>query len=198
MPFAGALWIMMQTLLSHGSGASAGMAGAHARLCSAFGSRAGSLASGRRNDMRLVLACGAGASIAALVQSPVAGTFCAFDLVIAAYSIGNLAPAVITSLAAAGTRALLDPSAVRLEGAALPPGADAFPMLALVTLATAAMAVGVMRACTRVEGLVRGAMPGWLASMLGILARASPAALSSGRQSLFSRDVWLAVARSWR
>ncbi|MGR3822765.1 MAG: chloride channel protein [Salipiger marinus] len=201
IPLPGALWIMVQTLLSHGMGASVGMEGAHTQLCSALGSKAGSLASGRRNDMRLLVACGAGASIAALFQSPIAGAFYAFELVIAAYSIGNLAPVVIASLAAAGTRMVLYPSALHFAVPALSLGPSAVVMILMITFATVAMAITVMRCCTRVETLLRAVMPSWLAPVVGgaglaVLALASPAVLSSGRsalQNLFAQDAfwWL-------
>jgi CIC family chloride channel protein len=197
IPMPGALWIMLQTILSHGTGASVGMEGAHTQICSALGSKAGLLASGRRSDLRLLVACGAGASIAALFQSPVAGAFFAFELVVAAYSIANLAPVVIASLAAAGTRALLQPSSFHFDVPALQLNLPALVVIVLITIATVRLAIAVMRGCTHLEALTRGRIPFWACPPLGgvglaALAVFTPAALSSGQSAmnaLFGQDV---------
>ena len=202
IPLPGALWIMLQTILSHGSGASVGMEGAHTQMCSALGSRAGQWASGRRMDLRLMVACGAGASIAAIFQSPIAGAFYAFELVVAAYSIANLAPVAIAALAAAGTRAILRPAPLNFPTPDFPVAAEAVAIALLVTVLTSFMAIGVMRACTWLEGRASARLPGWLSPVLGgaalgVLALWSPAALSSGRtalQGLYAAEVlWVTV-----
>lgn len=202
IPLPGAIWIMLQTILSHGSGASVGMEGAHTQMCSALGSRAGQWASGRRMDMRLMVACGAGASIAAIFQSPIAGAFYAFELVVAAYSIANLAPVAIAALVAAGTRALLRPAPLNFPTSGFTLLPETVLVALSITILTSFMAIGVMRACTWLEAGVSRRLPGWLSPMLGgvalgALALASPAALSSGRtalQGLYGQEVlWLSV-----
>nr|WP_232618332.1 hypothetical protein [Pseudooceanicola marinus] len=88
-------------------------------------------------------------------------------MVIAAYSIGNLAPVVIASLAAAGTRMVLYPSGLHFEVPALSPGPSGVVVILAITFATVAMAIAVMRCCTRVETLLRAVMPSWLAPVVG-------------------------------
>lgn len=90
---------------------------------------------------------------------------------------------------------VLSPSALHFEVPALSPGPSGVVVILAITFATVAMAIAVMRCCTRVETLLRAVMPSWLAPVVGgaglaILALASPAALSSGRSALHAQDAF--------
>ncbi|MCC2100626.1 MAG: chloride channel protein, partial [Hyphomicrobiales bacterium] len=64
MSIGGSLFITAQTMVSNGFGGSVGLEAAYTQVCSAFSSRLGRELGARRNDMRLLVACGAAGAIA--------------------------------------------------------------------------------------------------------------------------------------
>ena len=54
----------------------------------------------RRNDLRLLVGCGAAGAIAAAFNAPLTGAFYAFELVIGTYSLATLAPVVMSAICA--------------------------------------------------------------------------------------------------
>ena len=59
MSIGGSAFITLQTMVSNGFGGSVGLEAAYTQVCSAFASRLGRELGARRNDMRLLVACGA-------------------------------------------------------------------------------------------------------------------------------------------
>ncbi|MEJ1978133.1 MAG: chloride channel protein [Acetobacteraceae bacterium] len=59
------------------------------RSAAAVGSRIGRAFRVRRNDLRLLVGCGAAGGIAAAFQAPLTGSFYAFELVIGTYLAGD-------------------------------------------------------------------------------------------------------------
>ena len=49
----------------------------------------------RRQDLRVLVGCGAGGAIAAAFGAPLTGAFYAFELIIGAYSLANAIPALV-------------------------------------------------------------------------------------------------------
>ncbi len=190
MSVGGSLYITAQTLISNGCGASVGLEAAYTQLCSALSSALGRSLGARRNDMRLLVACGAAGAIAAAFNAPLAGAFYAFEVVLGAYSVVSLVPivgsAVVASLVAAR---FVDHRLLPIEGAiTLDHGALAH--VVAVTLIASAASVALMSAVAACERLfnatvrpawLRPAVGGALVAGLGIL---TPAALSSGHGAL--------------
>jgi CIC family chloride channel protein len=100
MSIGGSLYIVLQTLISNGCGASVGLEAAYTQICSAFASWLSNGLSARRADSRLLVGCGAAAAIAAAFNAPLAGAFYGFEVVLGAYSVGSLAPVVTASVTA--------------------------------------------------------------------------------------------------
>ena len=71
--FRGSLLISIQTLLSNGFGGSVGLEAGYTQICAAFSSHIGQRLAARRNDMRLLVACGAAGAISAAFSAPLAG-----------------------------------------------------------------------------------------------------------------------------
>ena len=92
------LIVVVQTLLSNGVGASVGLEAGYTQIGSALASRLGRSFRVRRNDLRLLVGCGAAGAIAAAFNAPLTGAFYAFELVIGTYSLATLAPVVVSAL----------------------------------------------------------------------------------------------------
>jgi CIC family chloride channel protein len=103
-----ALWKALAAGIAIGSGGSAGREGPVVHIGGAVGSSLGrSLALPRRQTV-LLIACGAGAGIAASFQAPFAGTLFALEIVIAGFAAEQIAPVVLACVTATVTsRALL-------------------------------------------------------------------------------------------
>jgi CIC family chloride channel protein len=93
--------LSLQTLVSNGFGASVGLEAGYTQIASGVASRAGDWMNLRREDMRTLVGCGAAGAIAAAFNGPFTGAFYAFELVIAQYSIGYVAPVMAASIAGA-------------------------------------------------------------------------------------------------
>jgi CIC family chloride channel protein len=101
MSFRDSLLLSVQTLVSNGFGASVGMEAGYTQISSALGSSAGRWLNLRREDMRIIVGCGAAGAIAAAFNGPFTGAFYAFELVLAQYAIGNVAPVIAASISGA-------------------------------------------------------------------------------------------------
>ena len=98
--FRGSLLISIQTLLSNGFGGSVGLEAGYTQMCSAFSSHIGRRLAARRNDMRLLVACGAAGAISAAFSAPLAGAFYAFEVVLGAYTSAGLVPVIASAVSA--------------------------------------------------------------------------------------------------
>ena len=103
------LIVVGQTMLSNGVGASVGLEAGYTQIGSALASRLGRMFRLRRNDLRLLVGCGAAGAIAAAFNAPLCGAFYAFELVIGTYAIGNLAPVGMAAISAVSVVRLLTP-----------------------------------------------------------------------------------------
>ncbi|MFT3727020.1 MAG: chloride channel protein [Terricaulis sp.] len=101
MSFRDSVLLSLQTLVSNGFGASVGLEAGYTQISSAIGSIAGRWLNLRREDMRIIVGCGAAGGIAAAFNGPFTGAFYAFELVLAQYAIGNVAPVIAASIAGA-------------------------------------------------------------------------------------------------
>jgi chloride channel protein, CIC family len=185
------LIVVLQTLLSNGVGASVGLEAGYTQIGSALASRLGRSFRVRRNDLRLLVGCGAAGAIAAAFNAPLTGAFYAFELVIGTYSLATLAPVVAAAIVSVVVVRLLTPELYGFDiqlPTAIPP-VDYLPVLALGMLA-ALVGIAIMRGVTLTEeAFRRSRVPPWLRPAIGGLAVAglamiTPQVLSSGHAAL--------------
>src|SRR5271165_1447434 len=183
--------VVLQTIMSNGVGASVGLEAGYTQIGSALGSRVGRSFRVRRNDLRVLLGCGAAAAIGGAFNAPLTGAFYAFELVIGTYSLATLAPVAVASMVAVGVVHGLsnDPFELELLVPSRIDGVDYVPILALGMLC-ALIGIAIMRGVTLTERLFRrSGVPGWLrpaigGAAVGTLALVSPMVLSSGHGAL--------------
>jgi CIC family chloride channel protein len=190
MSLTGSLIVVLQTVMSNGVGASIGLEAGYTQIGSALGSRLGHAFRVRRNDLRLLVGCGAAAAIAGAFNAPLTGAFYAFELIIGTYSIGTFAPVAVAAIVSVsvvdalhGVNFDLSVAPAQIETL------DYIPILALGMLC-ALLGIAIMRGVTVTEELFRkSGVPGWLRPAIGglavgCLALVSPAVLSSGHGAL--------------
>jgi CIC family chloride channel protein len=191
MSFIDSMLVVLQTVMSNGVGASVGLEAGYTQIGSALGSRIGRSFRVRRNDLRVLVGCGAAAAIGGAFNAPLTGAFYAFELVIGTYSLATLAPVAVASMVAVGVVHGLSSEPFELE-LLIPPRIDPvdyIPILALGMLC-ALIGIAIMRGVTLTESLFRrSGVPGWLRPAIGglavgTLALVSPMVLSSGHGAL--------------
>lgn len=178
-----------QTLVSNGSGASVGLEAGYTQIGAGIASLLGQYLTLRRNDMRLILGCGAAAAIAAAFGAPITGAFYACELIVGVYSVGSAAPILAASLAGALTSQYLAGAPYSLEvqkvGAV---GFEQYIALFVLSLLVAGIGIVVMRASPGVERLfVR--IPVWLRPAIGglcvgAMAIVTPQVLAAGHGAM--------------
>jgi chloride channel protein, CIC family len=184
---AGSLYISLQTMISNGFGASVGLEAAYTQMCGLLGSWVGRGLGARRADMRLLLACGAAAGIAAAFHAPLTGAFYAFEVVLGAYSVGSLAPVAASAILAAIASGAMS-GEMPIASALLQPMFS--PTLAahalLIAILAAGASIALMRGVALIEAgldalsidkLLRPLLAGLAIGGLGLIG---PEALSAG------------------
>jgi CIC family chloride channel protein len=185
------LIVVAQTIISNGVGASIGLEAGYTQIGSALASRFGRMFRVRRNDLRLLVGCGAAAAIGGAFNAPLTGAFYAFELIIGTYSLGTFAPVAVSSIVAVSIVDAIStaPFNLELQVPSRVEALDYIPILAL-GMVCALIAIAIMRGVTLTEELFRkSGVPGWLRPMcgglaVGMLALATPAVLSSGHGAL--------------
>jgi CIC family chloride channel protein len=185
------LIVVLQTIISNGVGASIGLEAGYTQIGSAMASRFGRMFRVRRNDLRLLVGCGAAAAIAGAFNAPLTGAFYAFELVIGTYSLGTFAPVAVAAIVSVAVVNALDtaPFDLILQVPTRVEALDYIPILAL-GMVCALVGITIMRGVTLTEELFRrSGVPGWLRPMfgglaVGTLALVTPAVLSSGHGAL--------------
>jgi CIC family chloride channel protein len=92
------LFVAGQAVVANGVGSSVGIEGGFTQLASSVGSWLGRVLGRSREDLRLLVACGAAGAISGAFDAPFAGIAYAFELILAAYSPNVLAPVVLASI----------------------------------------------------------------------------------------------------
>ena len=191
MSLTGSLIVVLQTIMSNGVGASIGLEAGYTQIGSAIASRWGHAFRVRRNDLRLLVGCGAAAAIAGAFNAPLTGAFYAFELVIGTYTLVSFAPVAVAALVSQAVVHALGGSVFDLTPqvpAHIDP-LDYIPILALGMLC-ALLGISIMRGVTITEDLFRkSGVPVWLRPAIGglaigILALVTPSVLSSGHGAL--------------
>ena len=183
--------VVVQTVLSNGFGASVGLEAGYTQIGSAVASRLGRSFRVRRNDLRVLVGCGAAGAIAGAFNAPLTGSFYAFELVIGTYSLGILAPVVVSAIVSVGVVQGLhgSPGILEMIVPATLEAVDYFPIVVLGMLC-ALVGILIMRGVTLTETLFRRSrVPGWLRPgigglAVGLLSLLSPTVLSSGHAAL--------------
>ena len=184
------LIVVAQTLLSNGVGASIGLEAGYTQIGAGLASRFARAFRLRRNDMRLLVGCGAAGAIASAFNAPLTGAFFGFELVIGTYTLGTFAPVAVASLVAVAVLHSLGraPFELQLVMPALR-SEDYLPILA-TGLLCALIGIALMRGVTLTEELFRrSGLPLWLRPLVGGIAvggmaLVSPAVLSSGHGAI--------------
>jgi CIC family chloride channel protein len=185
------LIVVAQTIISNGVGASIGLEAGYTQIGAAMASRFGRMFRVRRNDLRLLVGCGAAAAIAGAFNAPLTGAFYAFELVIGTYSLGTFAPVAVASIVAVAVVNALGgaPFDLVLQVPSRLDALDYIPILAL-GMVCALVGITIMRGVTLTEDLFRkSGVPVWLRPAcgglcVGVLALVTPAVLSSGHGAL--------------
>jgi len=99
MSLRDSVWVTAQTLLSNGFGASVGLEAGYAQVGAGLASKLGSMLRLRRNDLRMLVGCGAAGAIGAAFGAPLTGAFYAFELIVGTYTVASAAPILVASLA---------------------------------------------------------------------------------------------------
>ncbi|MGL3108102.1 MULTISPECIES: chloride channel protein [unclassified Bradyrhizobium] len=201
--FRGSLLISIQTLLSNGFGGSVGLEAGYTQICSMFGSHVGQRLAARRNDMRLLVACGAAGAISAAFSAPLAGAFYAFEVVLGAYTSAGLVPVIASAVTAwLVARQLTHQSFLMVPGFPSPVSVEMIGQTVLIGIICAFASILVMLAVafsercfqrvTVFKGVVRPILGGFL---LGSLALLTPTVLGAGHGAmqilLVSNPTWL-------
>ncbi|MDE5460312.1 chloride channel protein [Bradyrhizobium sp. CSS354] len=203
LSFRGSLLISMQTLLSNGFGGSVGLEAGYTQICAMFGSHVGQRLAARRNDMRLLVACGAAGAISAAFSAPLAGAFYAFEVVLGAYTSAALVPVTASAVTAwLVARQLTHQSFLMVPGFPSPVSVEMIGQTVLIGVICAFVSIIVMLAVafsercfqriTVFKGFVRPILGGLL---LGGLALLTPTVLGAGHGAmqilLVSNPTWL-------
>ena len=201
--FRGSLLISIQTLLSNGFGGSVGLEAGYTQICSMFGSHIGQRLAARRNDMRLLVACGAAGAISAAFSAPLAGAFYAFEVVLGAYTSAALVPVIASAVTAwLVARQLTHQSFLMVPGFPSPVSVEMIGQTVLIGIICAFVSILVMLAvafserCFQHVTLFKGSMRPILGGfLLGGLALLTPTVLGAGHGAmqilLVSNPTWL-------
>ena len=84
------LIVVLQTIMSNGVGASVGLEAGYTQIGAAIASRFGRSFRLRRNDLRVLVGCGAAGAIGGAFNAPLTGAFYAFELVIGTYTLAHV------------------------------------------------------------------------------------------------------------
>src|SRR5579859_2402313 len=192
MSFLDSCRLAVATLISNGVGAALGLEAAFTQIGAGMMSVAGQKLRLRRADMRVFVAAGAAAAIAAAFNAPLAGAFYAFELILGNYSPGALAQVAVASLA--GTlvmRGTLGVAPIFLVNAPVMTFHQwQYPLFALLGIGAAGIGIATMRAATWIETQLRRLpTPDWMRPAIGglllsVIALAFPQVLGSGHGAI--------------
>lgn len=187
--------VAAQTVLSNGVGGSVGMEAGYAQFGSGLASWVGQQFRLRRNDLRILVGCGAAAAIGGAFNAPLCGAFYGIELVIGTYSMTSLPLIIIASLTGTLVADMLMDGGVKALDVVLPtfvPG-YAYPLAILLGVTAGFVGIAIMRGVTTIEAAFRRAgVPIWLRPILGgvvvgLLGSITPKVLASGNSSLHTQ-----------
>lgn len=180
MGSGGSLFVAVQAMIANGVGGSVGIEGGFTQLSAAAGSWLGRILNRPREDLRLLVACGAAGAIAGAFDAPFAGIAYAFELILAAYSPSVLAPVVLASIAGKYAASLTAGHGYRIALSGDLSAVDHSYLWAIaIGLLCGLFAILLMYAVTMLEQLLaRTRLPGPLVTAAGGLATGAVALIS--------------------
>lgn len=192
MSVVDSLRVAVATIVSNGAGASVGMEAAYVQMGSGLFSWAGQALRLRRVDLRVYVAAGSAAAIAAAFNAPLAGAFYAYELILGSYSVGALSQVAIAALS--GTlvvRAILGEAPIYLLHATVFTVKQwDYPLFAAFGVLAGGFAIAAMHSVTWFEGRMRRLpTPYWLrpaigGAVMGMIALAVPQVLGNGQGAI--------------
>ncbi len=196
------LLVATQTVISNGAGASVGLEAGYAQIGAGLASYLGVRSRLRRQDLRMLVGCGAGGAIAAAFGAPLTGAFYAFELIIGAYSLANAIPVFAATLAASlTTQAIIGAPYDITAPAVAPLTFPDFGALIGLGLVAAAVGVGAMRVAALIERAFRAVIRWRLVRpvvgglIVGSMALYTPQVLGAGHGALGLDFYWPMSAR---
>jgi chloride channel protein, CIC family len=196
------LLVATQTVISNGCGASVGLEAGYAQIGAGVASYLGVRSRLRRQDLRMLVGCGAGGAIAAAFGAPLTGAFYAFELIIGAYSLANAIPVFAATLAASLTTQAIIGAPYDITAPAVAPLTFLdYGALIGLGLVAAAVGVGAMRVAALIERAFRAVIRWRLVRpvvgglMVGSMALYTPQVLGAGHGALGLDFYWPMSAR---
>lgn len=180
-----------QTLISNGCGASVGLEAGYTQIGAGIASLLGQFFHLRRNDLRLVVGCGAAAAIAAAFGAPITGAFFACELIVGVYSVSSAAPILASSLSAVLVAQWLGgaPYSLDIPHVGAVNGEQYFALIVLA-LIVSLVGIAVMRGSALVERIFNQVwIPVWIKPVIGGLciggmAIVTPQVLAAGHGAM--------------
>lgn len=184
LPFRTTLIKVSSSLLSISTGASIGREGSVVSLSAMLASKGGALANWPPYRLRLLLACGAAAGLAAAYNAPVAGAVFAAQIVLGNFSMNLFAPLVCASVVAA----VVSRSFFGIEPWYQVPGFDftklsQLPWFLVLGVLAGALGAGFLRLLQTTESLFRR-------FRLPVYGRVAAAGALVGGLAVFVPEVW--------
>src|SRR5580658_5255140 len=187
MSLRDSLWVTAQTLIANGFGASVGLEAGYAQTGAGLASKLGAGLRLRRNDMRILVGCGAGGAIGSAFGAPLTGAFYAFELIVGSYSVANVAPILAASVAGVLTARAVRATTYHIAVApAAPMLLSSYAAMLLLGVVCAGFGILIMRAVYLAErGFTATRLPRAIRPMIGGavmtgLALITPQVLSAG------------------
>jgi CIC family chloride channel protein len=191
MSFRGSMIVALQTVWSSGVGASVGLEAGYTQAASGIASWFGRLFHLRRNDLRLMVGCGAAGAIAGAFGAPFGGAFYAFELVMGGYTSSTLVPIGLAALNGFLVTRLFSPLSLGIYADAMGPiGGRDMLIASLLGILAALFGITMMRGvafCEQLMGRISLWPPlrpalGGLA--VGVMALYTPQVMASGHGAL--------------
>jgi CIC family chloride channel protein len=183
--------VSVQTLISNGCGASVGLEAGYTQIGAGTASLFGRWLNLRRNDLRLLVGCGAAGAIGAAFNAPLTGAFYACELIVGVYSVASAAPVLAASISAAFVAVNLSGAPYSLDVPTIASGSFTQAMaLAFLAVLISLVGIGTMRMSAFAERLMNQRwLPVWIRPLLGglcvgALAIYTPQILAAGHGAM--------------
>ncbi len=186
------LRLLSEALISNIAGASVGMEAAYTQIGSGLMSWLGQRMQLRREDLRIFVAAGAAAAIAAAFNAPLAGAFYGFELVLGTYTIAALPQVALAALSGAlFVRMFTNDEAIfSLSTRVIDIPDWNYPLFFLLGIVSALLGITTMKMVTKCEHIAtKLTIPEWLRPALGgilvaVSAMLFPQVLGSGQGAI--------------